>query len=188
MQIAYSYCPKQRKCIRLGGASRLPKDRPALAQPLPLFGRSAPMTVRAAHLTFRDLRRQRLERCSGIDQLADACPLDTANVVEFQDDHIGFAAIDARMRLQVLGNEDPIAVFVLELERLPWLRQNAGSIMISLLVVLVLAGLAIRTVPVALPVELFEWFSLFAFAATLHSQIVRDRCAKWVAYSRRWSR
>ena len=93
-------------------------------------------------------------------------------MIELENQDIGFAAVNARVRLEKLGDETTISIAVFLLERLPFLLEYLCPIMISHLVMLVLAKFAIGTITASFCtcfIKIGERFCLATFAAFLHA-------------------
>src|SRR5262249_42921559 len=69
------------------------------APPAKLICRFAPMTVCAANLTFRDFYLNPSPATPMCQHNADVVRLLVSNVIEFEDQWIGFTAVDAGMHL-----------------------------------------------------------------------------------------
>jgi len=103
------------------------------------------MTVRAAHLTFREFRLYPLPRNPRADQLANIPEFSAANMIEFEDSDIGFTAVHAGMVLQIHGNAQSVLVTALALARISSLVINGSISTVVLSAVLALAIEAIST-------------------------------------------
>lgn len=60
------------------------------------------MAIRAPHFALGDLVNEFLHRPAACNQVGDVTHLLAANVIKLQDDEVGFTAIHARVRGEVL--------------------------------------------------------------------------------------
>ena len=74
------------------------------------------MAVGASNLAFVDLGDDHASRPTSLDELRDVVQL-VAQVIELEDMRIGLAAVDARMRCQVLPQKRTIDLFLTPLIR-----------------------------------------------------------------------
>lgn len=133
------------------------------------------MAIGAANLALGDFLLERLQRERTVHHRADVADLLSADVIEFKNDDIRFTTVHARMRLQIVHDEIPVTILIFDLQRLPLLFEDFRAVMIALLVMLVLARLAVGSVPASLRlglIELVERLEVAAFAAFLHATIV----------------
>ena len=84
--------------------------RPEALPPTELFGRSAPVTVRAPDFTFCDLRRNPSPTHALCGHRSHVVDFIVTDVIELQHADVGFTAVYARMRKQILSHEDRVSL------------------------------------------------------------------------------